>query len=143
MKRTNRNGRVTLRDYNKYILHERNHSKNEIMKSAMLMQQFVVMEFAWEESQRLKLLYKNLSKLRSENYNWIQINLTPTTREGSCHGIKLMLPSSFYGGKSWFCKKNMELLAITRAEGKPHLFITITCNPNHPDILRAFPVNVS
>ena len=37
----------------------------------------------------------------------------------------------------------MELLAIARAEVKPHRFVKIICNPNHPDILQAFPVNVS
>ena len=54
-----------------------------------------------------------------------------------------MIPSSFYCGKSCFLKKNMESLAVARAEGKHHLFVTITCNKNHPDILSAFLVNVS
>ena len=67
MRRNNGNERVTLRYYNKYMLHERSYSTNVIMKSAMLMQQFVVMAFAREESQRLRFLYKNQSKLRSEN----------------------------------------------------------------------------
>ena len=66
MRRTNGNGRVTLRDYNKYMLHERSYSTNAIIKSAMLMQKFVVMEFAREESQRLRFLYEYQIKLRSE-----------------------------------------------------------------------------
>ena len=39
----------------------------------------------------------------------------------------------------WYRKKNLEPLAIVRKKGNPHLFITMTCNPNHPQILRALP----
>ena len=37
----------------------------------------------------------------------------------------------------------MESLAIVRNRGKPHLFITMTCNPNHPQILKALPHRAS
>ena len=30
-------------------------------------------------------------------------------------------------------------MAIVREKGKPHLFITMTCNPKHPLILKALP----
>ena len=36
-------------------------------------------------------------------------------------------------------KKNLESLAIVRKKGNPHLVITMTCNPNHPQILRDLP----
>ena len=35
--------------------------------------------------------------------------------------------------------ENLESMAIAREKGKPHLFITMTCNPNHPLILKALP----
>ena len=34
-------------------------------------------------------------------------------------------------------------MAIARKKGNPHLFITMTCNPNHPQILRALPHGAS
>ena len=36
-------------------------------------------------------------------------------------------------------KKNLESLAIFRQRRRSDLFITITCDPNHKDILRTLP----
>ena len=55
------------------------------------------------------------------------------------HGKRVILPASYYGSVRWYRKKNLESLAIVRKKGNPHLFITMTCNPNHPQILRALP----
>ena len=47
----------------------------------------------------------------------------------------------------WECyvvsAKNYESLAIARTRGKPHLIITMTCNPNHPLILKVLLCGVS
>ena len=71
---------------------------------------------------------------RQANYRDLLQNVNDDSRAGSEHGKKVMLSSSYYGGVRWYRKKNMESLSIFRKKRKPDLFITITCDPNHPDI---------
>ena len=66
-------------------------------------------------------------------------NVNINNGEGSEHGKKVMLSSSYYGGVRWYRKKNMESLTIFRRKRKPDLFITITCDPKHQDIQNALP----
>ena len=47
--------------------------------------------------------------------------------------------SNFTGSPRWYRKRNYESLAIARVKGKPHLFITMTCDPRHPYIKKALP----
>lgn len=50
-------------------------------------------------------------------------------------GKMLILPSSFVGGPRYMLNLFQDAMAIVRNFGKPDLFITITCNPNWPEIL--------
>ena len=50
---------------------------------------------------------------------------------------KFVLSSSFYGRFRWYRSKNLESLEIFRQKRNTDLFITIICDPNHPDILKA------
>ena len=53
--------------------------------------------------------------------------------------IGVKLPSSFVGGPRWHNQLYHDDMAITRALGKPDLFITMTCNPKWPEIVAALP----
>jgi hypothetical protein len=46
----------------------------------------------------------------------------------------VVLPSSFIGSCSWASEQVADALALCREHGKPSLFITITTNPNWPEI---------
>ena len=52
-------------------------------------------------------------------------------------GQRIILPSSFTGGPRQMHKLYQDGMAIVRVFGKPDLFITITCNPNWPEIKNA------
>ena len=56
---------------------------------------------------------------------------------GFNHGKKVILHATYYGSVRWYQLKNLESMAIAREKGKPHLFLIMTCNPNHPLILKA------
>ena len=62
---------------------------------------------------------------------------------GLNHGRKVILPATYYGSVRWYQLKNLESMTIAREKGKPHLFITMTCNPKHPLILQALPRGAS
>ena len=45
-------------------------------------------------------------------------------------GNKIILPSSFTAGPRYMAEKYQDAMAICRCYGNPHLFITVTANPN-------------
>ncbi|XP_035843853.1 uncharacterized protein LOC118490365 [Helianthus annuus] len=65
-------------------------------------------------------------------------NLNATVESGennasSC-GKPILLPSSFTGGSRYMMQKYLDAMAICKSVGYPDLFITVTCNPNWPEI---------
>ena len=101
------------------------------------------MAYIREQEQKLRWVRQNQKKLRAETYKTLCENVEPGNQTGKKHGRKVILHASHYGSVRWYQQKNYESLAIARTRGKPHLFITMTCNPNHPSILRALPHGVS
>ena len=49
------------------------------------------------------------------------------------------LPASFVGSARYYQMLYLDALALPRRFGKPDLFITVTCNPNWPEIANALP----
>ncbi|XP_042012019.1 uncharacterized protein LOC121760408 [Salvia splendens] len=56
--------------------------------------------------------------------------------DGSRHGKRITLPSSFVGGARYMVQNYQDAMAICRWIGYPNLFITFTCNPKWPEICR-------
>ena len=97
------------------------------------------MAYCRVESSRLRYHKLNQRKLRADLYKNLQANVNNENRTGSGHGRRVILNSTFTGSPRWYKKRNYESLAIARVKGKPHLFITMTCNPRHPFIVKALP----
>jgi len=51
-------------------------------------------------------------------------------------GTVIVLPSSFHGSPRYMAQRLQDALAIHNKLGSPDLFITFTCNPTHPDIVK-------
>ena len=49
-------------------------------------------------------------------------------------GKRIILPPSVTYSPRWYIERYHDSMAITRKEGKPDLFITLTCNPAWPEI---------
>ena len=82
-------------------------------------------------------------KIRAETYKNVSKNIAEGDIEGVNHGRKIILPATYYGSVRWYRLKKLESMAIVREKGKPHLFITMTCNPKHPLIVKALPRGAS
>jgi hypothetical protein len=54
--------------------------------------------------------------------------------------IPLILPASFVGSSKWYHMLYMDAMSLPMRFNKPDLFITMTCNPNWPEIQQAVPV---
>ena len=53
---------------------------------------------------------------------------------GSNVGQRVILSPSFIGGPRNMRRKYMDAMTLVQKFGKPDLFLTITCNPNWPEI---------
>ena len=88
------------------------------------------MNFTWE----------NQAKLRADLYMNIQGAASGTMAgPGSARqvGHRILLVSSFYGGPRYMQQQYQDAMAIVRARGTPDIFITMTCNPDWPEIQNA------
>jgi hypothetical protein len=128
--------RLTIREWLAYRLQSRANEAKTLLCSRRLFQQFLVDAYTMMEADRLSWLRKNQSTLRVGKYN----NLNQTSGSGSSSrtkkGKRVVLPSSFVGGKRYMDSLYFDGMAISAAVGFPDLFITFTCNPNWPEIQR-------
>ncbi|XP_024004792.1 uncharacterized protein LOC112081952 [Eutrema salsugineum] len=83
------------------------------------------------------IIRNNQVKLRSEKF----VNLVEAHNEGqsdlSNTGKRILIPASFTGGSRYMNNNYLDAMAICKYFGFPDLFITFTCNPNWPEIVRA------
>ena len=87
------------------MLQERKDSKYAIMKAHRLMQQYIVMAYARDQSRRLNFYCKQVCTKRQANYRDIRRNLNNENRSGQDHGKKFTLSLTFMGSVRWYRKK--------------------------------------
>ena len=128
--------RVTLRDFFAYILQDRDDDCGILLYCRRLLQQFIVDGYTMIEAQRLLFIRLNQKQLRSELYSCLTDALLRGDRIASSLGKRIILPSSFTGGSRYTGQNFLDAMTICQWAGCPDLFITFTCNPNWPEILR-------
>ncbi|POM77531.1 Helitron helicase-like protein, partial [Phytophthora palmivora] len=97
---------MSLREYESYVLHDRTASNSLILRGGRLTQQYCVDQWA-----------KYSTEPEAENI-----------------GRKVIIPPTFTGGSRYMYQRFLDAMAIVRETGAPNLFITMTCNPNWPEI---------
>lgn len=50
-------------------------------------------------------------------------------------GQLIVLPASFIGGPRDMQRRFLDAMALVQDAGKPDIFLTMTCNPNWPEIV--------
>ncbi|CAF4947498.1 unnamed protein product [Pieris macdunnoughi] len=104
--------------------------------SRQLANQFYVDMYVKVESERLRYITLNQTKLRAENYIHLQdavandANLNPNDI-----GRMIILPSSFVNSPRYLHEYTQDAFAYVRTYGRPDLFVTFTCNPAWPEIV--------
>lgn len=88
------------------------------------------------ESSRLAYLRSYQKELRSELYNGLADAILRGYINSSTHGKCVVLLSSFTGGARYMIQNYQDAMAICRWVGYPDLFITFTCNPKWPEVIR-------
>lgn len=120
---------MTMREFYAYQFQTRPTEGMTIIKGGRLLHQYIVDAYTTEQ-ERLRFILLNQKKLRADLYS----NLCDAVESGDSDatqlGRKIILPSSFTGGPRYMAEKYQDAMAICRWYGNPHLFITVTANPN-------------
>ena len=141
-----RNRKISTREFYVYHLNIRDgENGNYLHYATRLFQEWVCMAWVAVEDQRLNYQSQNQKALRADSY----INVKEATEErlraprtdqlyNDDHqrppiGRKI-LASSHTGSPRWYNGKFQNGMAICRKYHKPDFFITMTCNPNWPEI---------
>ncbi|KAL4568233.1 hypothetical protein LXL04_023840 [Taraxacum kok-saghyz] len=62
--------------------------------------------------------------------------MTSGETKASSIGKRVVLPANFIGGPRNMRQKYIDAMALVQKFGKPDIFVTMTCNPNWPEIRR-------
>lgn len=107
-------------------------SFNIILRSKRLFQQYLVDQAAKVENERMKWVLLNQKSIKADKYKGL---LDASTNGDLANaGTKMILPPTITGCPRWYAERFQDAMCIVRNYGKPHLFITFTCNPAWPEI---------
>ncbi|XP_074298193.1 uncharacterized protein LOC141629017 [Silene latifolia] len=107
-----------------------------ILLSGTAFDQFLVDCYMLVESHRLNFIRFNQDRLRVDNYKNLSNAVGRGDVEPSSAGTRFIVPSSFPGGDNWKKANFLDTMTICKWFGYPDLFITFTCNPKWPEIVR-------
>lgn len=147
-RRAQPHNKITLMDWAAFVIQARSEAygySNHILQGARLFHEFLVDVYVQIEGQRLSYLRHNQHIIRSELYRGLRDALYGDDHRvgvpmlGNEVGVvqSVVLPSSFTGSPRDMQQHYHDAMAIVREHGKPDLFITMTCNPNWPEIQEA------
>ncbi|XP_075521378.1 uncharacterized protein LOC142554601 [Primulina tabacum] len=88
------------------------------------------------ESGRLTYIRMHQKQLRCEMYKGLHDALLHGETNASIQGRRIILPSSFTGGARYMIQNYQDAMAICKWASYPDLFMTFTCNPKWPEIVR-------
>ncbi|PAV76155.1 hypothetical protein WR25_25064 [Diploscapter pachys] len=110
---------------------------NPIRLGGKLYQQYLVDAYVKIEQDRLDYIRENQKALKVESYKALRDYLEDTAdAQGKNVGRTIILPSSFKGSPRNCQQAYQDSMAMVRRYGKPHMFVTFTCNPKWSEITR-------
>lgn len=91
--------------------------------------------FAKVENSRLHFFKDNQSQIRADVYSGFKDAATKDDgKDINKIGKKVILPSSFISGDRYMHQQYQDAIGLLQRFGKPHLFITMTTNPDWREI---------
>ena len=105
-----------------------------LLKAKRLFQQFLVDAYCKIETERLQFLRREQKALRADCYQDLRDAMVDGDGDPRNVGCRVILPSSFTGGPRYMHERQQDAMTYVRKYGHPDLFITMTTNPNWPEI---------
>ncbi len=100
-----------------------------------LYQEWVVDQYSKVEGQQLRWVRLKQTTLRANQYKGMVDAMQQDGANNTNFGRMVVLPATFVGSPRHMNQLYQDSMALVRKFGKPNLFITMTCNPNWPEIL--------
>ncbi len=134
--------KLTPMMFYRWHMFQRRSEFSTILHAGRHFQHYLVDQFCKIESERLSYLELNQHKLRVENYTTLREQLgdpggPSDESEAVRAGRLVILPSTYVGGERYMRQKMHDIIATSNKLGHPDIFLTMTCNPNWPEILRS------
>ena len=110
---------------------------NAILSSGRLCQQYVVDMGTRIEDRRLQWFQTHQNECRRECYSVVRDALNNDNDDNDgirTIGTRVVLPSTHIGSPRDMQQRYLDAMALVRVIGRPHLFITMTCNPSWPEL---------
>ncbi|XP_074293299.1 uncharacterized protein LOC141620283 [Silene latifolia] len=124
--------RISCREYYAYKFQIR--PGNFLLRGGRLFQQYIVDMYVKIENTCLDFLGLNQEAIRADLYQGILDTLSLGENSAYNVGKIIVLPPSFLRGPRDMRRRYLNPIALVQKYGKPDLFITVTCNPNWPEI---------
>ncbi|GAU43626.1 hypothetical protein TSUD_185190 [Trifolium subterraneum] len=106
-----------------------------LKKAGRLLQQYVVDNYMKIESGVLRWIRQHqLKDIRAEVYQGLQDALHVGETKAENVGKRTILPSTFIGSRRDMTQRYEDGMAIVLRDGKPYIFLTMTCNPSWTEI---------
>jgi hypothetical protein len=130
--------RITLLQYTAYRLHPRQHEFSTILRGCRLFQTYLVDMYACIDQERLHFIRTQQRRLRVTLLNGMEDALTTSDNQVDLNhiGERIILPSSYIGGPRDMHQRYLDGMAIARHFKRIDIFLTMTTNPNWPEIER-------
>jgi len=103
-----------------------------LLRAKRLFQQFLVDAYCKIETECLQFLRHEQKALRADRYHDLRDAIVDG--DPSNEGRRIILLSTFTGGPRYMHERQQNAMIYVRKYGHPDLFITMTCNPNWPEI---------
>ncbi|XP_076927855.1 uncharacterized protein LOC143591556 [Bidens hawaiensis] len=124
---------VTMREYYCYKFQIRS-AENVLLFGGRLLQQFGVDVYIKLETSRLQFCERNQDKIRADLYQGIVDCVHAGEVRPTRAGQRIVLPASFIGGPPDMRHRFLDAMSLVQDDGKPDLFLTMTCNHQWPEI---------
>ena len=124
----------TPRAHYKYRFIERVGEPNYIFRGKLLYQKFLIDMYSKVLMQQLRWLSKNQDKIRGAAYQDFKDIADGVIPNPEQMGKLIILPSTHKGSNRFMRELYHDFMAVVRVHGPPTLFVTMTCNPNWPEI---------
>ncbi|XP_076937089.1 uncharacterized protein LOC143604518 [Bidens hawaiensis] len=124
---------VAMREHYCYKFQIRS-AENVLLFGGRLLQQFGVDVYIKLETSCLQFCERNQDKIRADLYQGIVDCVHAGEVRPTRVGQRIVLPASFIGGPRDMRRRFLDAMTLVQDDGKPDLFLTMTCNPQWPEI---------
>ena len=134
-----RSKNVSQRCFYAYRLFPRFNEPETLFRGGRLLQQYMVDAWASCEANELYWIRTNQKDIRADLYQGLRdaVDNADGNINLAQHGQRIILPSSHTGSPRHMYQLFQDSLAISRYCQKPDLFVTMTANPNWPEVQEA------